>query len=188
MDEPPRKRHLSRFLTQTLMRDEQIVLKAQFHWMYTLQSWILAGVFFAGGFGIAALLQKTGAASPGPGATRAMVEDTQRLMVFLPVAGLGMGGLVFLTRMLRKWTTEIVLTDRRFLFKRGIFSIVAHKLGVNEINYCNVHQSLVGHMLNYGQLYMFTYTLDDRNIELPAIADPHALSSAIEEVKKFRYG
>jgi len=181
------QRPLSRFLQQTLLPDETIVRRGEFHWMYTFRAFTTA-VFFialgvAGQFIMHYLNQPVGVrGQPLPADT-----GITRYELIPPLFGLFIGGFSFLARMIYKWTTEIVLTDQRFLYKSGVFSILVYKLGVREINYCNITQSLLGNLLNYGRVYVVTYTLDDKNIYLPPIAGPHTFSTAIENVKKLGY-
>ena len=170
----------SRFLQQTLLPDEFVVRRGNFHWIYTFQACLKAGVWVALGFLGAFLFAQFG------GGNMAEAEKSKPVF-FLPLFGIILGGFIFVSVMLRKWTTEIVLTNRRFLYKTGVFSILVYKLNMQEINYCNITQSLVGNMLNYGRLFMFTHTLDDKNIYLPEIADPHIFSTEIETLKRMQY-
>lgn len=180
-DEKPVRR--SRFLNQTLLNDEEVVRKGEFHWTYTLGAWMQALVWIGAGFGVAFMLGKFGGSPGQAGAT----PQSNPGVFFAPLLGILVGGGAFVVKMTKKWTTEIYLTNKRFLYKSGVFSILVYKLNMREINYCNITQSLVGNLMNYGQLYMFTHTLDDKNIYLPPIADPHGFSTEIENLKKTAY-
>lgn len=173
----------SRFLNQTLLNDEEVVRKGEFHWTYSLGAWMQALIWTGAGFGIAFLLAKFG--TPPARAGEAAAQNPG--VFFAPLLGILIGSGAFLVKMTKKWTTEIYLTNKRFLYKSGVFSILVYKLNMREINYCNITQSLVGNLMNYGQLFMFTHTLDDKNIYLPAIADPHGFSTEIENLKKIAY-
>lgn len=173
----------SRFLGQTLLNDEEVVRKGEFHWTYTLGAWLQALIWTGAGFGVAFLIGKFGG---GPGQAGAQPQSNPAVL-FASVGGFLIGSGCFLVKMTKKWTTEIYLTNKRFLYKSGVFSILVYKLNMREINYCNITQSLVGNLMNYGQLFMFTHTLDDKNIYLPPIADPHGFSTEIENLKKTAY-
>ncbi|HYD17921.1 MAG TPA: PH domain-containing protein [Patescibacteria group bacterium] len=181
MEKNPDQRH-SRFLKQTMLQGERVVRRGEFHWTYSLGAWMQALIWVGLGFGIAAAMAKFGG-----GKDAALTAPENRVVFLAPLLGILIGGFAFLKKMIVKWTTEIVLTDKRFLYKSGVFSIIAYKLNMREINYCNITQSLVGNMMNYGQIYMFTHTLDDKNIYLPPIADPHGFSTEIENLKKTAY-
>lgn len=171
---------LTRFLQQTLTEGEFVLRKGEFHWLYTFRACLKAGVWVALGFG-AAYVYTTFFAQ------KVAAADRNVPVLMLPIFGILIGGAVFIATMLQKWTTEIWLTNRRFLYKYGVFSIVTYKLNMHEINYCNITQSLVGNMLNYGRIYMYTHTLDDKNIYLPEIARPHDFTKEIENVKRMMY-
>lgn len=173
----PETRSNSRFLQQTLLPDEIIVRRGEFHWLYTFSACVKAGLWVAAGFGAAWFYAKFGA-------TQVNQNERTLPVLMLPLFGIIIGTCIFTAIMARKWTTEIVLTNRRFLYKTGVFSIIAYKLNLHEINYCNITQSLLGNLLNYGRVYMYTHTLDDKNIYLPEIAQPHLFTTEIETLKQ----
>ncbi len=177
--ERPAPKPYSRFLQQTLLDDERIVSRAEFHWVYTFRAFLVAVLWIAVGIAIQFGLHKLAASSHD--------NSIARYELIPPLFGLVVGGFSFLAKMIYKWTTEIVLTDKRFLYKSGVFSILVYKMNVREINYCNIMQSLLGNWLDYGHVYIITYTLDDKNIFLPNIAGPHTFSTAIEQVKKAEF-
>ena len=174
-------RPLTRFLQQTLMPGERVVMRADFHWVYTLRSFLIACMFV--GMGLAVQWIMHALAVHGVAGTPRAGEGVTRLELLPPLGGLVLGGLIYAGRMAFKWTTEIVLTDKRFLYKTGVFSIFVVKMEVREINYCNVRQSLFGNIFDYGDIFMYTHTLDDKNVQLPQIAHPHLFSSEIERIK-----
>ncbi|MDE1153502.1 MAG: PH domain-containing protein [Micavibrio sp.] len=184
VETPQVPRPLSRFLQQTLLPDEVIVRRGEFHWVYTFRAFVTAVFFIGLGLGGQVLMHYLNQPMPVRGQPAPVEAGIRPVELIPPLFGLFIGGFSFLARMIYKWTTEIVLTDQRFLYKSGVFSILVYKLGVREINYCNITQSLLGNLLNYGRVYMVTYTLDDKNIYLPPIAGPHSFSTAIENVKK----
>lgn len=170
----------SRFLRQTMQPDERVVRRGEFPWMFTFQACVKSGIWVAFGFIAAFLYTKFGAGN--------MAEaEKAKPALFLPLFGMAVGGCIFITTMARKWTTEIIITNRRFLYKTGVFSITVYKLNLPEINYCTVTQSLLGNMMNYGRILMYTYTLDDKNIYLPDLAEPHMFTSEIENQKRMMY-
>lgn len=170
----------SRFLQQTLTPDEFVVRKGEFHWVYTASACVKAGIWVVLGFVAAGLYAKFGVG-------KVAEAEQSKPVFFLPLFGMLVGMAVFIAVMLRKWTTEIIITNRRFLYKRGVFSIMIHKLNLHEINYCNVTQSLAGNFMNYGRVYMYTHTLDDQNVYLPDIAQPHEFTKEIETLKRMLY-
>ena len=138
--ERPAPKPYSRFLQQTLLDDERIVSRAEFHWVYTFRAFLVAVLWIAVGIAIQFGLHKLAASSHD--------NSIARYELIPPLFGLVVGGFSFLAKMIYKWTTEIVLTDKRFLYKSGVFSILVYKMNVREINYCNIMQSLLGNWLD----------------------------------------
>ena len=52
--------------------------------------------------------------------------------------------------LLRCWTTEIVVTDRRILFKTGLISRHTVEMNTTKIETVDVDQPIVGRMLDFG--------------------------------------
>lgn len=182
MTDHPKPR--SRFLQQTLMPGERIVMRAEFPWMYTARSFLVALMFVLGGMAVQWIMHTLNVQSvAGTGGTRVPDPRITRLELLPPLVGILVGGLIYLGRMAFKWTTEIVLTDKRFIYRTGVFNILVYKMEMQEINYCDVRQSLVGNILDYGTVIVLTRTLDDKNIVLPPITHPHLFSSEIERIK-----
>lgn len=169
---------MSRLLRQSLMPDEKVVRIGRFHFIYTLSSLVIFAAFAGAGYGLQQLVDRFALLPEG---LYAGPVEARRVPL---MTGIGLGGFVFLWRWLVKSTTEIVLTNKRFLFKRGIFSVRTEKLNVREVNYCEIRQSFLGNLLDYGKVFVYTLTLDDNNILLPEIAKPHVFTSMIEQVKK----
>ena len=114
------------------------------------------------------------------------------LSVLAFYAGAASALLFFLWRVLQKWTTEIILTDRRLLFKRGVIFSHFIKIDLRQMYQTEVNQSILGKLLGYGSVYIYTTLVagneqskeDDRNISLPPIAMPHKFGSKIESTKR----
>jgi uncharacterized membrane protein YdbT with pleckstrin-like domain len=66
---------------------------------------------------------------------------------------IGMLGIVLLlTAWVRRVATEIVVTDRRVIFKRGLLSRRTVEMNVSKIEAVDVEQSLAGRIWGYGTL------------------------------------
>jgi uncharacterized membrane protein YdbT with pleckstrin-like domain len=62
------------------------------------------------------------------------------------------GLLMFVAISIRRRTTEIVVTERRLIFKRGILSRHTVEMNVSKIETVDVEQSLTDRLLGYGTL------------------------------------
>ncbi len=84
----------------------------------------------------------------------ALVDDAQLrqgifvlCLILLVVAALAAG-----TALLRRSGTEIVVTDRRVIYKRGLLSRYTVEMNISKIETVDVVQSLLGRLLGYGTL------------------------------------
>ena len=87
-----------------------------------------------------------------------------------------------------RWITEIAVTDRRIIYKRGFIYRHTAEMNMDKVASVDVDQSILGRMLDYGTVHVFGIgagqTTDGNNrvrgIEhLHRIASPLALRNAI---------
>ena len=52
----------------------------------------------------------------------------------------------------RRWTTEIDVTDRRIVYKRGFISRHTVEMNMDKVESVDVDQSVLGRMLDYGDI------------------------------------
>ena len=72
------------------------------------------------------------------------------MLVVLGWAVIGL--IVFLYMMIRKWTTERVLTNIRFIQKTGWIVRHTEEIRVDRMEEVNLDQSLLGRILDYGDI------------------------------------
>ncbi|WP_052534334.1 PH domain-containing protein [Candidatus Phaeomarinobacter ectocarpi] len=89
------------------------------------------------------------------------------------------GVAVFFSRQMRKWTTELVVTNRRFIYKRGFISRRTDEFNAARIHAITLEQSLLGRLLGYGTLNVRGVDIGD--FGLPAIAKPIEFRKALIE-------
>jgi len=53
---------------------------------------------------------------------------------------------------LRRWTTEIAVTDRRIILKRGLIRRHTVEMNMQKVESVDVDQSLIGRMFDYGNV------------------------------------
>lgn len=160
------QKHISRFMRRTLMPNETFIEEGHFHGFYTCVA--LCSIAFYGGLGWL---------------TQYSVYRFFGQWVMIPVwAGLGLGAWIAFWMMLRKWTTEIILTDKRLLYKRGFFLVNVDEVDIEQLASDYVQQSLLGRILDYGMLHIRCIEASD--LWLPAIARPYEFRNAIEQQKQ----
>ena len=94
----------------------------------------------------------------------------------------------FLVAWLRRWTTEIAVTDKRVIYKTGFIKRHTVEMNMDKVASVDVDQSILGRILDYGTVQVIgaggaqnaPNSTVVRGIEdLPCVAHPLALRSAI---------
>jgi len=58
----------------------------------------------------------------------------------------------FLPAWFRRWTTEIAVTDRRIILKRGLIRRHTVEMNMQKVESVDVDQTLIGRLFNYGNV------------------------------------
>ncbi len=147
------------YLDKILQPDETALITGKKHW-----------IIYAPGavcIGIAILIA-------GAGSGMAHLATVAQIVAAI----IGLVGVVLLLReWFEQWTTEIVVTNRRVVYKTGFISRKTTEMNMEKIESVVVDQSLFGRILGYG-------SLDVRGTgvgmeKLNRIAAPLALRNAI---------
>src|SRR5262245_17866405 len=77
------------------------------------------------------------------------------------------------------WTTEIGVTNQRFIFKRGWLRRRTDELRLTAIEEVNLEQGALGRLFDYGRLVLHGTGVND--ISLPPLAHPVELRRAVQE-------
>lgn len=150
------------YLEKTMSQGEAVLGRATFHWSYTLAANLL--LLFGVGLGVAIW--------------RYAPEGSEWRWAAVAVGVLFL--LAFLKLMIDKWTTEIAVTNRRFLYKRGWISRTTQELPMHRVEEVNLEQSVFGRLFGYGRLRVHG-TGGDVPIEVPTIDSPLDLRRALVE-------
>lgn len=165
----------SLFLKRTLMDGEQVLYVAGIHFMFIVKAAFIALLLLAAGYGISFLFGMSGLVPVPYGPVP---------MYFLG----GIGALYFIWRCLWMLTVEIVLTNKRFLFKRGVIFVQQSKLDVFGLDSCEIRQTVFGTWLDYGDILISTAAVSDGDPRLPSINHPGEFTKAFENKKNAHYG
>jgi uncharacterized membrane protein YdbT with pleckstrin-like domain len=80
-----------------------------------------------------------------------LTDPTQRQLVLLvALVVVVLGALVFLGAWIRRKATEIVVTDRRIIYKRGFIARRTVEMNISKVETVDVEQSIAGRLLGYG--------------------------------------
>jgi uncharacterized membrane protein YdbT with pleckstrin-like domain len=147
------------YLDKILQPDERIVAIGKKHWII-----YLPGISVL----VLAVLIEIGA----------LLLPNLGFALEIVAAIVGVFALILLLReWFRQWTTEIVVTNRRVVYKRGFISRFTREMNMEKIESVAVDQTLLGRVFGYG-------TIDIRGTgagfeQLRGIAEPIALRNAI---------
>lgn len=124
------------YIARVLQPGETVVHRTRLHWIVFAQSAVLL---------IAAVALAIGAN---------FVASSDLAMVMLIAAALlgGVGVIVFLATLLRRLTTELAITDRRVIHKRGLIKRHTLEMNLAKVESVRVSQSILGRMLGYGEV------------------------------------
>ncbi len=154
--------------TKVLLPDEQLRAIGRLHWAIFIKSWIF--LFLAAAAGIDFLhLRSADANSPGGSVS-----------LVLAIAGaffLVVGSFMGLSAWIRRVTTEIVVTDRRILFKEGFLRRRTMEMNMSKVETVDVVQSILGRIFNYGTILIRGTGSSYEPLSL--IGDPLTLRNAI---------
>jgi len=144
------------YIQQSLARDEHVLYRAHFHWLYRAAAWGLLLIFL-----IAAL------------------SLYQRDQLWIAVAPVCLGVVLFLAIMIPIWAQQIAVTENRLIYRRGLIRRSTEELQLSAIEEVRVEQSILGRLLGFGRLTVSGTGVED--LRLPALAEPVKLRQMIQE-------
>ena len=157
------------YIQKSLGEGERIVALARFHWWYDVKSWLALLLPLVLAIGVIASVPESNVREP---------------FLYGALALFALGFIVFLQRMIKKWTTEIGITSHRFVKKSGLFSLHTNEFALTNIEGVKVTQDFWGRVWGYGHLRV-EGTGDDA-FDVPNIADPVGFRRAIETAKSLK--
>ena len=156
---------MASYVESVLAGGEKIIHRASIsHWNFAL-SYLIGAALVAAGLA-------------------ALFISNRKEVIAGAVVALALGIIVLLAAAIRRATTELVLTDRRIITKRGLISRDTVEMNLAKVESVHVNQSLLGRMLNYGDV---TVVGTGSSLEpLVGIAQPLELRRKLGEVSQLR--
>lgn len=156
---------LSHFVRKTLLPNEICIREARFHWFYILEAVALLTACVLAGFLLSySYFFLFNLISPWPA-----------------VVGTIIGFWVFLCMLLKWWTTEVILTNKRLIHKRGLFLIATDEVDIEQLISDSVEQSMFGRLFDFGTIHITCLIAKD--FWLPPIRQPYEFRNAVEKQK-----
>lgn len=194
------------YVQQSLGPNEEILMAARFHWMYTCQAvfWIVFGVALGIVLGYTAIWWEVSSAIryyypnlPDELYDQAWADIvrqkggylkilwSQFFAIRICILGMFMVGLyIFAHMMVVKATTEIAITNERLVYKRGLIARQVGELNVDRIEGVSVLQGIWGRVLGYGRVIIRGMGVGE--VVLPPIESPIEFRKAVNEAKSLQ--
>jgi uncharacterized membrane protein YdbT with pleckstrin-like domain len=145
---------MGRYIDDILQPGEKVLYSTNAHWIFFLPAisvWIVAAVFFV--------------------LSRMVVGDTP-VMLCLAMAAVSAVAALYktLTAWFHRWTTETDVTNLRVVHKTGFIKRQTFEMSLDKIESVDVDQSILGRILNYGDVSIFG--VGEGNKTIDTIASP----------------
>jgi uncharacterized membrane protein YdbT with pleckstrin-like domain len=145
---------MGRYIDDILQPGEKVLYSTNAHWIFFLPAiggWILA----------AALLVVSGMVPPGP-----------PVLVCLSVAAIAAIFALYktVTAWFHRWTRETDVTNLRVVHKEGFIKRQTFEMSLDKVESVDVNQSILGRILNYGDVSIFG--VGEGNKTIDTIASP----------------
>jgi uncharacterized membrane protein YdbT with pleckstrin-like domain len=174
------------YIQQSLTENEELVHVGHFHWMYTVQA--IINIMFSIGFSIAIIvfaIKMEPMIFNTPGfAQLGVLEQIQALHPGVKIVAffvLLLGILRFVQMMIVKATTEIAVTNKRLVYKRGLVARYVGEMNIDRIEGINVLQGVMGRIFGYGRIMVRGMGIGE--VVLPPIAEPIKFRKSIEKAR-----
>ncbi|MEP7159034.1 MAG: PH domain-containing protein, partial [Chloroflexota bacterium] len=137
---------MSRYADSLLTEGEVVVLRTRQHWLALLgRAKAALGLWFLG----LVLLGLIVYFNVAPGVVRDVTSGVALIMLVL-------GLVVFLYRLWIWWSQDYIITNRRLLKVTGVLNKRSADSSLEKINDAILSQSVLGRLLNYGELDILT--------------------------------
>ena len=125
---------MTRYVEKVLQPGETVVFETKVHWFVYLPA-LFFSLFIVAGVAIL------------------IIEPAEKIFVYGPIGlGLLLGVPSFLKAFFTRWTTEIAVTDRRVIYKRGFIRRITIEMNMDKVESIDVNQSILGRVFDYGDV------------------------------------
>jgi uncharacterized membrane protein YdbT with pleckstrin-like domain len=152
---------MGRYIDDILQPGEKLLYSSNLHWVVyarAIAAWVVAAVLLV-------LIKTT-------------LNENLVLFLLASAAVVALVGLYwFVIAWFRRWTTETDVTNLRVVHKTGFITRKTFEISVDKVASVSVDQSIMGRILNYGDVIIENMGDDKQKIEM--IASPLAFRSNI---------
>jgi uncharacterized membrane protein YdbT with pleckstrin-like domain len=153
---------MARYIDEILQPGEKVLYSTNAHWMFYLPAiaaWIVVAILLLGSFAAAAI-------------------PALMLVCWASAAVVAVAALFWTLRAwFHRWTTETDVTNMRVVHKTGFIKRRSFEMALDKIESVDVDQSILGRLLNYGDVTV--NGVGEGREKIRTIASPLAFRSAI---------
>jgi uncharacterized membrane protein YdbT with pleckstrin-like domain len=153
---------MARYIDEILQPGEKVLYSTNAHWMFYLPAiaaWIVVAILVLGSFAAAAI-------------------PALMLVCWASAAVVAVAALFWTLRAwFHRWTTETDVTNMRVVHKTGFIKRRSFEMALDKIESVDVDQSILGRLLNYGDVTV--NGVGEGREKIRTIASPLAFRSAI---------
>jgi uncharacterized membrane protein YdbT with pleckstrin-like domain len=153
---------MARYIDEILQPGEKVLYSTNAHWMFYLPAiaaWIVVAILLLGSFAAAAI-------------------PALMLVCWASAAVVAVAALFWTLRAwFHRFTTETDVTNMRVVHKTGFIKRRSFEMGLDKIESVDVDQSILGRLLNYGDVTV--NGVGEGREKIRTIASPLAFRSAI---------
>ena len=128
-----------KYVERVLQPGESVQYLSTIHWIIYVPSFLF---FMVAAFGVAVLV-KSG--------SNPLAFSLPLPLLLIGVGCIG-GLLSFIHAWFKRWTTELAVTNRRIIYKRGFIRRHTIEMNMDKVESVDVDQSFWGRILNYGTI------------------------------------
>ena len=169
------------YVRKLMAPEEKLIGIARLHWIYILKGifWfvILAGAGWLFNVAMTRMVLSVGETMDSVYLLSMMMSVNNGVMFFL----MGGGFLVFLLFVTDVLTTEIGLSSRRVMHKKGLIFVKVKQIDLEEIRGENLDLGYFGRILGYGYIMLDCRFIGD--VRLPAIEHPERFMRALHQAR-----
>lgn len=165
------------FIDRIVGPDEDLIGILSVHWIYGAKGILWMAAFTSLGLFIDG---QVGALIAGEERYAGIVAlDVLSHYAFMTSTIIGV--IIMLFYIVMMLTTELGLTDKRVIYKRGWIAVDVKESDLEEIKAADIDNGILGRILNYGYVNFDARFVE--NVRLPAISDPYRFVKAMNEAR-----
>lgn len=169
------------YIRKVIGQNERLMVITGLHWIYIAEAIFWGGLIAAIGFAFDSYAMPRSYGNPYFDSGFFTLQHLDRFYTRPAFVFSIVGFVIFLILFTKYLSTEIGLTDRRIIHKRGVIKIDVQQVELEDIRGEHVQHGWLGWLFGYGRIHFDCRFIDD--ILLPATRDPYRLVKAVHTAR-----